>query len=78
MAKLNGFFLRRLMLKLGFSANWVNLVMRCVESATFSFLINGEPRGFLKPTRELCRGDPISPYLFLFCAEGLSYLLLKA
>jgi len=48
-------FLRNVMLKLGFSANWVNLVMRCVESETFSFLINGKPRGFLKPMRTLSR-----------------------
>ena len=41
-------------------------------------LINGEPRGFINPSQDIKQGDPLSPYLFLLCVEGLPNLLRKA
>jgi len=38
-------FLSAIMLRLGFRCHWVELIMPCVESASFSFLVNGVPRG---------------------------------
>ncbi len=71
-------FLENIMLKLGFSASLVSKVMECVRTVSYSVLINGEPCGFFQPSRGLRQGDPISPYLFLLCAEGLQALLAKA
>ena len=71
-------YLRALLLKLGFEARWVRLVMVCVTSTTYSVMLNKEPKGYVFLGRGLRQGDPLSPYLFLICVEGLSALMGKA
>lgn len=73
-----GIFLEAMMKKMGFGAKWILLIMRCISSVLYSILINGQPRDVLKPHRGIRQGDPISPYLFLICAEELSALLNEA
>jgi hypothetical protein len=68
-------YLEAIMLKLGFSSRWVALVMRLVSTVSFSVLFNGALLEEFRPTSGICQGDPISPYLFLLAAEGLSCLL---
>ena len=64
--------------KLGFHSKWVQLIMACITTAHFSVIVNGNPTGYILPSRGLRQGDPLSPYLFLFCAEGLTTLFRKA
>ncbi|XP_031101746.1 uncharacterized protein LOC116005640 [Ipomoea triloba] len=71
-------FLRRMLEALGFDVRWVDLIMLCVSSVSYNFLIIGTPSGEVVPTRGLRQCDPLSPYLFIICAEGLSLLLQKA
>ncbi|XP_065637926.1 uncharacterized protein LOC136071035 [Quercus suber] len=71
-------FLEQILLKLGFQEAWVDLIMECITTVSYSILVNGEPKGMITPSRGLRQGDPLSPYLFLFCAEGLNALLCDA
>lgn len=54
------------------------LIMMCINSVSYSVLINGEQCGYFTASRGIHQGDSLSPYLFLLCAEGLSSLLKQA
>jgi hypothetical protein len=68
-------FLEKVMRRLGFAEQWINLVMMCVRTANYAILLNGNPVERFYPTRGIRQGDPISPYLFLLCVEALSNLM---
>ena len=71
-------FLEELMRKMGFNERWINLMMMCLKSVTYSVLVNGEPCGMIHPTRGIRQSDPLSPFLFLLCTEGLNGLIKQA
>jgi ribonuclease HI len=71
-------FLEAVMGRMGFDCKWTNLIMMCVKSANYEILVNGAPTGHIRPTRGIRQGDPISPYLFLMCAEALSAIMTRA
>ena len=63
------------MMKLGFDSRWVELVMLFVTIVKYTVSSNGYTIEPITPQRGLRQGDPLSPYLFLICTEGLSVLL---
>ena len=71
-------YLRAVMTKMGFHDRWIHWMSMCVESVDYSVLVNGEQVGPIIPGRSLRQGDPLSPYLFILCAEGLSALIRDA
>ena len=68
-------FLRDMMIKLGFEQSWVNMIMAYVTSVNYRIWFNSDETECFVPTRGIRQGDPLSPYLFLLCSEGLSSLL---
>ena len=71
-------FLEELIRKMRFNEKWINLIMLCVKMVTYSILIDGEPKGLIHQTRGIRYGDPLSPFLFLLCMEGLNGLIKHA
>jgi hypothetical protein len=63
------------MQRLDFPHPWVDWIMSCVTSVKYQVKFNGSLLDSFSPTQGLRQGDPLSPFLFLFVADGLSTLL---
>ena len=62
--KLEWGFLKKIMEKMGFHPTWIWWIMECIQSVTYSILVNDEPKGHIIPSRGIWHGDPLSSYLF--------------
>ena len=67
-------FLEVVMRKLGFNKRWINPMMIHATLVSYSILVNG----LIHPSRGICQGNHLSPFLFLFCTEGLHSLIFEA
>ncbi|XP_013674098.1 uncharacterized protein LOC106378528 [Brassica napus] len=71
-------FLETLFMKMGFARLWIDWVMSCIRSVSYTVLMNGEEFGHITPERGIRQGDPLSPFLFILCAEALVHVMNRA
>ena len=69
---INWNFLKDVLSGLGFPSLFMEWIMQCVTTASYSISINGSLHGFFKGKQGISQGDLISPFLFVLCLEYLS------
>ena len=73
--RVDWWFLKAILVSFGFLDPIIKLIMFYVTSSSLSLLWNGVKLLAFMPTWGLRQGDPMSPYLFILCMEGLSSLI---
>ncbi|CAA7057125.1 unnamed protein product [Microthlaspi erraticum] len=71
-------FVTTVMERMGFHPKWVNWILQCISTVSYTFLINGAAQGKVTPQRGIRQGDPLSPFIFILCGEVLSGLCRNA
>lgn len=70
--RVNWTYLESIMLRFGFHARLIRIIMNNMRHSKLSIAVNGINYGFFSPTRGVKQGDPLSPLLFLISSEGFS------
>ena len=71
-------FIELVMERLGFHKIWINWIIQCIPTVSYSYLLNGMAQGSVVPQRGIRQGDPLSPFIFILCSKVLSGLCNKA
>lgn len=71
-------FISMVLERMGFCDTFIQWMMQCISTVQYAFLLNNEVVGNVVPQRGIRQGDPLSPYIFILCAEVLSGLCKKA
>lgn len=68
-------FLEAALARLGFFNKWINIIMTLNREAAATININGQQGPIFLLEQTVRQGCPLAPYLFLFAADILGYML---
>uniref|UniRef100_A0A2N9IWX8 Reverse transcriptase domain-containing protein n=1 Tax=Fagus sylvatica TaxID=28930 RepID=A0A2N9IWX8_FAGSY len=70
-------FILSVLRAMGFDQKLIMLIHQCISTVHYTLLLNGTKSSSIKPSRGLRQGDPLSPYLFIMCADVLARMINK-
>ncbi|XP_038977290.1 uncharacterized protein LOC120107861 [Phoenix dactylifera] len=68
-------FVQQSLQEFGFPEAWIRWIMGCIRGPSFAILVNGTPSRYFVSSGGLRQGCPLSPLLFIICADALSRTL---
>ena len=71
-------FLEHVLERKGFRTKWRFRMRGCLASTSFAILVNGSAKGWVKASRGLRQGYPLSPFRFTLVVDVLSRLIFRA
>ena len=71
-------FIKVILDYMGVNQHWIKLIMECICTVSYQFLVNGSPSKTIKPSRGLRQGDPLSLYIFILYQNVLSQLVIES
>ncbi|PKU73954.1 putative mitochondrial protein [Dendrobium catenatum] len=69
--------LQQILVWYGFPSIFSKFVTECVLNVRFAIIMNGKKRRWIDACSGFCQGCPLSPYLFIMCAQLLSNAIMQ-
>lgn len=63
------------MVLIEFPEGFIALIFSCLSTILYTVMVNGEQHSLFQLECGVRQGDPLFPYIFLLCSEGLAFLL---